>query len=175
MISLTFQNKADRALASLPQIPCRTLSHIGSCVLQIRASEKSGAVQAEGTVTVFALIDHHTLECLGLQAASRTPASRRSSPSARACVASSGALPPTSPAVYSCATIHGPEYISDEFQAEIAFFGQESSPSFVRPHQGNGIAEWFMRPLKEQLLWVRDYHNLDELNMSLGAMERAIQ
>ena len=36
---------------------------------------------------------------------------------------------------------------------EVAFFGIESSPSFVREPEGNGVAERFIRTLKENLLW----------------------
>src|SRR5689334_22187646 len=39
--------------------------------------------------------------------------------------------------------------MSDHFQTEIAFFGIESSPAFVRAPEGNGCAERFIRTLKE--------------------------
>ncbi|MDZ7747683.1 MAG: integrase core domain-containing protein [Halofilum sp. (in: g-proteobacteria)] len=37
----------------------------------------------------------------------------------------------------------------------------------MRAPQGNGIAEWFMGPLKEQLLWIHDCHDLAQLNTAL--------
>jgi putative transposase len=58
--------------------------------------------------------------------------------------------------------------MSDDFQAEIAFLGIESSPAFVREPEGNGCIERFFRTLKEQLLWVRDFTTLEEL---AGALE----
>ena len=45
--------------------------------------------------------------------------------------------------------------MSSHFQRELHFLGIESSPSFVRAPQGNGVAERLMRTLKAQLLWVR--------------------
>ena len=36
---------------------------------------------------------------------------------------------------------HGSNYLADDFQQEVAFFGIESSPSFVREPEGNGVAE----------------------------------
>lgn len=36
---------------------------------------------------------------------------------------------------------HGSQYMRDDFQAEIAFLGIESSPAFVRAPEGNGVAE----------------------------------
>ncbi len=38
---------------------------------------------------------------------------------------------------------HGPQYMSHVFQAETRFLGIESSPSFVRAPEGNGVAERF--------------------------------
>ena len=55
---------------------------------------------------------------------------------------------------------HGPQYMSHALQREIAFLGIESSPSFVRSPQGNGVDERFVRPLKEQLLWVRAFDTI---------------
>ena len=40
---------------------------------------------------------------------------------------------------------HGSNYLADDFQQEVAFFGIESSPSFVREPEGNGVAERFIR------------------------------
>ena len=47
-----------------------------------------------------------------------------------------------------------PGRLADDFQQEVAFF--ESSPSFVREPEG-GVAERFIRTLKENLLWVRSF------------------
>src|SRR5512143_4069821 len=38
---------------------------------------------------------------------------------------------------------HGSNYMSDDFQSEIAFLGIEASPSFVRQPEGNGVADRF--------------------------------
>ena len=57
--------------------------------------------------------------------------------------------------------------MSRAFQQEIAFLGIESPPSFVRFPQGNGVAERFIRTLKEQLLWVRSFDTVKELRLAL--------
>ena len=49
----------------------------------------------------------------------------------------------------------------------MAFFGIESSPSFVREPEGNGVAERFIRTLKENLLWVRSFDTIEELRLAL--------
>jgi hypothetical protein len=58
---------------------------------------------------------------------------------------------------------HGSQYMSDDYQAEIAFLGMESSPSFVRQPECNGCVERFISTLKEQLLWVRAFPSVQEL------------
>ena len=47
---------------------------------------------------------------------------------------------------------HGSNDLADDFQQAVAFVGIESSPSFVREPEGNGVAERFIRTLKENLL-----------------------
>jgi transposase InsO family protein len=62
---------------------------------------------------------------------------------------------------------HGSQYMSDAFQDELAFLGIESSPAFVRSPEGNGCAERIIRTLKEQLLWLRPFKNVEELRLAL--------
>ena len=45
--------------------------------------------------------------------------------------------------------------------------GIMSSPAFVREPEGNGVAERFIRTLKEQLLWVRTFDTVEELRLAL--------
>ena len=67
---------------------------------------------------------------------------------------------------------HGSNYLADDFQQEIAFFGIDSSPSFVREPEGNGVAERFIRTLKENLLWVRSFETIEDLRLALLAFKR---
>ena len=48
----------------------------------------------------------------------------------------------------------------------------EGSPSFVREPEGNGVAERFIRTLKENLLWVRSFATIEELRLALLAFKR---
>ena len=47
-----------------------------------------------------------------------------------------------------------------------------SSPSFVREPEGNGVAERFIRTLKENLLWVRNFATVAELVEALREFKR---
>src|SRR5271154_5867851 len=67
---------------------------------------------------------------------------------------------------------HGSNYMSGDFQDEIKCLGIEASPSFVRQPEGNGVAERFIRTLKENLLWVRAFKTIEELRAELVAFAR---
>ena len=60
----------------------------------------------------------------------------------------------------------------DDFQRELTFLGMTSSPSFVREPEGNGVAERFIRTLKENLLWVRTFATAAELVDALREFRR---
>ncbi len=62
---------------------------------------------------------------------------------------------------------HGSQFMSDDYQKELCFLGIESSPAYVREPEGNGVAERFIRTLKERLLWVRYYATIEELRLAL--------
>jgi putative transposase len=62
---------------------------------------------------------------------------------------------------------HGSNYMSGDFQGEIRFLGIESSPAFVREPEGNGVAERFIRTLKENFLWVHTFDTIEDLRRGL--------
>ena len=68
---------------------------------------------------------------------------------------------------------HGSSYVADDLQQEIGCSGIVSSPAFVRQPEGNCVAERVIRPLKEQLLWVRHFETVEELRPSLDAFAAA--
>ena len=67
---------------------------------------------------------------------------------------------------------HGSNYMSGDFQDEIECLGIEASPSFVREPEGNGVAERFIRTLKENLLWVRTFDTIEQLRAALVEFAR---
>ena len=103
---------------------------------------------------------------------SAEPASRPWSPSARVSANASAVSATVPPAGCGCRHDHGSNYLADDFQQEVAFFGIDSSPSFVREPEGNGVAERFIRTLKENLLWVRSFETIEELRLALLAFKR---
>ena len=66
---------------------------------------------------------------------------------------------------------HGSVYLSADFRKELAFLGMTPSPAFVRQPEGTGCIERFFRTLKERLLWVRPFGNVEELRQGLLAFK----
>jgi putative transposase len=60
------------------------------------------------------------------------------------------------------ATQHDSDVASNVLTASI-----ESSPAYVREPEGNGVAERFIRTLKEQLPWIRYFATIEELRLAL--------
>lgn len=67
---------------------------------------------------------------------------------------------------------HPTQYMSRAFQTRRASLGVESGPSYVRQPEGYGVAERFMRTLKEQLLWVGDFRFVEDLRLGLLDFQR---
>src|SRR5208283_2234434 len=67
---------------------------------------------------------------------------------------------------------HGSNYMAGDFQEESKCLGIEASPSFVREPEGNGVAERFIRTLKENLLWVKTSETIDQLRAELAAFAK---
>lgn len=122
---------------------------------------------AEGQVTVFAAIDHCTAECVGIHAVKRATRFEALEPLRQGLREHFGGFGPQAAAGLRIRHDHGSQSMSDHFQQELRFPGMTSSPAFVREPEGNGCIERFFRTLKEQLLWVRHFQDLDELQAAL--------
>ena len=123
--------------------------------------------EAEGNVTVFAAIDHCTADCVGIHAVKKATRFEALEPIRQGVREYFGAFSAGVADGLKLRHDHGSVYMSDEFQTEVKFLGIEPSPAFVRQPEGNGCIERFFRPLKEQVLWVRRFRDLEELRAAL--------
>ena len=106
---------------------------------------------SEGAACVFVAVDHCTTECIGLHAAKRGTRFEALEPIRQGVRERFGEIGDGVARGLRLRHDHGSNYLADDFQQEVAFFGIESSPSFVREPEGNGVAERFIRTLKENL------------------------
>ena len=121
----------------------------------------------EGLATVFVAVDHFVGDVVGLHAARPGTRFEALEPIHQGIREHGG--PPAEGGTEGLVLRHdhGPQYMSHAFQQELRFLGIESSPSFIRAPEGNGVAERFIRTLKEQLLWVRTFETVEELRQAL--------
>ena len=126
----------------------------------------------EGSAFVFVAVDHCTTECIGLHAAKRGSRFEALEPIRQGVRERFGAIGKGVAPGLRLRHDHGSNYLADDFQQEVAFFGIESSPSFVREPEGNGVAERFIRTLKENVLGVRSFDTIEELRLALLEFKR---
>jgi putative transposase len=62
----------------------------------------------------------------------------------------------------------GPQYTAHQFQGELRWLGIRSTPSYVGEPECNGVAERFMRTLKEECLYLHDFESLEEAREEIG-------
>jgi putative transposase len=135
---------------------------------QMWGTDATSTVTVEdGAVTVFIGVDHCTLEGIGIHAAKRATRFEALEPIRQGVRQQFGVVSAGIATGLQVRHDHGSQYMSDDFQAELRFLGITSSPAFVRAPEGNGVAERFIRTLKEQLLWVRTFQTVEELRQAL--------
>jgi putative transposase len=121
----------------------------------------------DGQAAIFFAVDHCSLECVGIHAAKRGTRFEALEPLRQGAREYFGGFAPQAAQGLALRHDHGSQYMSHDFQEEIAFLGINSSPAFVRAPEGNGCAERFVRILKENLLWVKDFATVEELRLAL--------
>ena len=131
--------------------------------------------ETDGAVTVFAAIDHCTAECVGIHVVKKANRFEALEPIRQGVKEYLAGFSAGSAEGLQLRHDHGSVYMSDDFQSEIQFLGIEPSPAFVRQPEGNGCIERFFRTLKEQLLWIRRFHDLERTTRRPGRVPSEVQ
>lgn len=121
----------------------------------------------EGMATVFVALDHFVGDVVGIHAARPGTRFEALEPIHQGIRAHFGELEAGVARGLMLRHDHGSQYMSHAFQQELRFLGIESSPSLKKAPEGNGVAERFIRTLKEQRLWVRTFDTVEELRQAL--------
>ena len=121
----------------------------------------------EGVAYVLVAVDHCNSECVGIHANGSANRFQALEPVRQGVRRHFRAIGKDVAAGLKLRHDHGSNYMSHDFQSEIAFLGIDASTSFVREPEGNGVAERFIRTLKENLLWVQSFHTIEELRVAL--------
>lgn len=126
----------------------------------------------DGTATIFVGVDHCSSECVSLRASHRGTRFEAIDALRQGVVERFGAHGEGVARGLTVRHDHGSPFVADLFQKELRFVGATSSPAFVREPEGNGVAERFIRTMKEQLLWIRRFATVDELQAALDDFRR---
>jgi transposase InsO family protein len=140
---------------------------------QMWGTDATSVLTTEGQATVFIGVDHCTQECIGTHAAIRGTRFEALEPIRQGVRERFGSYRQEVAAGLALRHDNGSQYCSHYFQDELRFLGIDSSPAYVREPEGNGVAERFIRTLKEQLLWVQPFATVAELLEALQAFKDA--
>jgi transposase InsO family protein len=130
-------------------------------------TDMTAVMTGEGQAAVFIAVDHCSAECTGIHASRNANRFEALEPVKQAVRERFGAFAEQIATGLKLRHDHGSQYVSHDFQNEIAFLGLKSSPAFVREPECNGCAERFIRTLKENLLWIRRFETIEELRQAL--------
>jgi transposase InsO family protein len=152
-------------------------SHDGTIVPEVIdamwGTDMTAALTVEdGQVAVFVAVDHCSATCVGIHAALHGTRHEALEPVRQGVTEHFGAVEKDAARGLAIRHDHGSQYMSRDFQKEIAWLGATSSPAFVRAPEGNGCAERFIRTLKENLLWVMTFRTVEELRLALIEFRR---
>src|SRR5579859_2091821 len=131
----------------------------------------TGCLTDEGQASVIIAVDHCTQECVGIHAALRATRFEVLDPIRQGVRERFGGYAQGVAAGLALRHDHGSQFVSGYYQGELRWLGIDSSPAYVREPEGNGVAERFIRTLKEQLLWVERFHTVAELLEALHAFK----
>jgi transposase InsO family protein len=135
-------------------------------------TDLTSVMTGEGQAAVFIAVDHCSAECVGIHASRSADRFEALEPVRQAVRACFGGFAKDIAGGLQLRHDHGSQYVSHDFQKELAFLGIQSSPAFVREPEGNGGAERFVRVLKENLLWVRRFDTVEALRLALLAFRQ---
>ena len=116
---------------------------------------------------MFVAVDHCSGECVGSHAARSGNRFEALEPVRQGVLRHFGRIERDAAKGLALRPAHGSNYLSRDFQAELRFLGIAGSPSFVRQPEGNGVAERFIRTLKENFLWVHTFDTIEDLRREL--------
>jgi len=116
---------------------------------------------------IFAVVDHCAQDCIGIHVSDRATRYEAIEPVRKAVEYVYGKCDENIAKGVGLRHDWGSAYVSAYFQDEVESLGLESSPSFVRQPEGNGVAERFFKTLKEQLLWIQSFDTLESLRKAV--------
>ncbi|WP_198361323.1 integrase core domain-containing protein [Burkholderia ubonensis] len=125
----------------------------------------------EGLVWIFAAIDHCDAMCVGIHVTKLGDRFADLEPISKGLCEHFGSVKTGTGRGLSLRMNHGSQYTSDDFRAQIKFWGITPSYAFVAEPQTNGVAERFKRTMKEQAIHGHLFKNVEEVRAAVIAFK----
>jgi len=123
----------------------------------------------DGNVTLFIVAEHWNAEGLGWHVAKHGNRYAAAEALALAISRVFGSVGADAARGVSLRHDHGSAFMSEHFQNQLTFFGMAPSFAFVREPETNGVAERFIRTLKEQVVFGRIYTDIEDVRAAVRA------
>ena len=130
-------------------------------------TDATATLTGEGSAFIFFVVDHCTSECMGIHASASGSRQEALEPLRQGVRRAFGTYDQQAADGLALRHDHGSQFMSHDYQRELAFLGIRTTPSFVAEPECNGVAERFVHKLKEQLLWTQTFETIEELRLAL--------
>lgn len=122
----------------------------------------------EGYGWIFVAVEHWNAECMGVHVCKKGDRMAALEPVAQGVLAQFGSVERGAARGLALRMDHGTQYLSDHFQNQIKAWGIAPSFAFLREPETNGVAERFIRTLKEQAIYGRIFQNLEQVRAAVA-------
>ncbi len=117
----------------------------------------------DGWVWLFVAVEHWNVECMGWHVCKLGTRFAALEPISQGLMTTVGSVAADAGRGLALRMDHGTQYLSDHFQNQVKHWGIRPSFAFIEQPQTNGVAERFIRTLKEQVIYGRVFQNLQEV------------
>jgi transposase InsO family protein len=122
----------------------------------------------EGWGWLFVAVEHWNTECMGWHVCKQGTRFAALEPISQGLMTTVGSVAADAGRGLALRMDHGTQYLSDHFQNQLKHWGINPSFAFIEQPQTNGVAERFIRTLKEQVIYGRVFQNLQEVREAVG-------
>jgi len=122
----------------------------------------------DGYGWIFVAVEHWNAECMGVHVCKKGDRMAALEPVAQGVLAQFGSVERGTARGLALRMDHGTQYLSDHFQNQIKAWGMASSFAFLREPETNGVAERFIRTLKEQAIYGHAFRTLQEVRQAVA-------
>jgi len=119
-------------------------------------------------VWLFVAAEHWNAECMGVHVTKKGDRFAALEPVAQGILEQFGSVEHGAARGLALRMDHGSQYTSDHFQNQIKAWGIAPSFAFLQEPETNGVAERFIRTLKEQAIYGRTFQNLEAVRQAVA-------